>query len=120
MRDRIQQGADWIAGHEVWVVLALSPWLLFPAAVRSLTIIALVLLPVLWLVRCLAGRPLSAPTPLNGPLLLLLLGLGSAVLSRRCQSWLSPSDAFLLGMSLYLAIVNGEEYWRRPDLGGGL
>jgi O-antigen ligase/tetratricopeptide (TPR) repeat protein len=121
MKDRIRQGAEWIAGREVWVVLALSPWLLFPAAVRPLTITALVLLPLLWPVRCLAGRPLSARTPLNGPLLLLLLCLGPAVLVAPLPDLAIPqATTFLLGMSLYLAIVNGDEHWRRPDLGGGL
>ncbi len=121
MKDRIRQGAGWIAGREVWIVLSLSPWLLFPAAVRTLTIAALVSLPVLWLVRCLAGRPLSVRTPLNWPLLLLLLCLGPAVLLSPLPDLAVPqATAFLLGMSLYLAIVNGDEQWRRPELGGGL
>jgi O-antigen ligase/tetratricopeptide (TPR) repeat protein len=121
MKDRIRQGAAWIAGREVWVVLSLSPWLLFPAAVRPLTITALVLLPVLWLVRCLAGRPLSVRTPLNWPLLLLLLCLGPAVLVSPLPDLAVPqATTFLLGLSLYLAIVNGDEQWRRPEFGGGL
>jgi tetratricopeptide (TPR) repeat protein/O-antigen ligase len=121
MKDRIRKGADWLAAREVWVVLCLSPWLLFPAAARPLTVAALVSLPLLWLVRRLAGRPLSARTPLNGPLLLLLLCLGPAVLVSPLPDLSLPqATTFLLGLSLYLAIVNGDQQWRQPELGGGL
>ncbi|NOR83860.1 MAG: tetratricopeptide repeat protein [Ardenticatenales bacterium] len=118
MRTQARQGANWVARHEPLAVLLMAPWLLFPEASQSLTIGALVALPLLWLLRSIAGRPLSINTPLNTPLLLLLMALGAAV-------WVSPVPALsiprattlLLGVGLFFALVNCDPGWRRPEMG---
>ena len=98
MKNRIQRGADWIAGREPVVLLFLAPWLLFPDASRPLTIAALLILPLLWLLRRLAGRPLSVSTPLNGPLLFLLVSVGPAVyISPRPDLSIPQATTLLLG-----------------------
>ncbi len=107
-----------MAGREPLAVAVLAPWLLFPDLSRSLTIIALAALPLLWAVRSLAGRPVCWPTPLNRPLLIVLLMLGPAV-------WASPlpdlslahATVFLLGLALYFALVNCDPQWRRLEVG---
>ncbi len=121
MRDRIRQAANWLAKHEMWVVLSLSPWVLFPTVVRPLTMVSLVCLPLLWLVRRLAGRPLATRTPLDGPMLLMLFSVGTAVLvSPLPEQSVRQATTFLLGISLFFAIMNGSDRWRRPELIGGL
>lgn len=121
MRARTRQVADWLARHEPWAVLTLSPWLLFPRAVRPLTIASLAFLPLLWLIRRLSGRPATVSTPLNVPLLLLLTCLGPAVLvSPLPDNSIAVATTFLLGIGLYMAIVNSEGQWRRPESAGGL
>lgn len=118
MRTRARQGADWVARHEPLAVLLVAPWLLFPESSQSLTIGALVALPLFWLLRSIASRPLSLNTPLNAPLLLLLIALGAAV-------WVSPIPALslprattlLLGVGLFFALVNCDPGWRRPEMG---
>lgn len=121
IKNRIQRGADWIAGREPVVLLFLAPWLLFPDASRPLTIAALLVLPFLWLLRRLAGRPLTVSTPLNGPLLFLLAALGPAVyISPRPDLSIPHATTLLLGLGGYLAIVNCDREWRRPELGAGV
>jgi len=116
----IRQRADWLAGRELLLLLLfLAPWLLFPGVSRPLTIGALAVLPLLWLVRFVAGRPLSVHTSLNGPILLLLICLGPAVwVSPRPEASFPQATALLLGVGLFFALVNGDARWRRPDLAG--
>lgn len=118
MKTRIRQGAAWIAEREPLAVLLLAPWLIFPSASLLLTIAALIALPFLWLARWVAGRPVSIRTPLNWPLLLLLITLAPAVLvSPRPDLSLPKATTFLLGTGVFFALVNCDRRWRRPDVG---
>jgi len=88
------------------IVLAglLLPVAVFPSPVR---IAALLLLPLLWLLRRAAGYPLLPVTPLNSPLLLLLLMVLVTVLITPDLEWSLPKVAGIVyGSQLYLATVS--------------
>ena len=113
----LRRTSDWIAGREPLVLLFLTPWLLSPRMAPRLTLAALLLLPALWIIRILAGRPVSVSTPLNAPILLLLVGMAPA-------AWYSPLPAqslpyatvMLLGASWFFALVNCDARWRTLDV----
>lgn len=119
MIKEISKGADRIAGSEPLIFLFLTPWLIFPNLSRTLTIISLAAIPILWLIRPLAGRPISVRTPLNWPLLLMLGGLIPAIcFSTQSAESISQATSFLCGLGVYFAIVNCDSRWRKPELVG--
>lgn len=88
------------------IVLAglLLPVAVFPSPVR---IAALLLLPLLWLLRRAAGYPLLPVTLLNSPLLLLLVMVLVTVLITPDLEWSLPKVAGIVyGAQLYLATVS--------------
>ena len=78
--ERFRQLGSWIAERELLILLFLAPWLLSPSLSPNITLMALCILPLLWLVRRAAGRPFCLAAPLNPPLLLLLITLAFSFL----------------------------------------
>jgi tetratricopeptide (TPR) repeat protein len=109
----MRQAAGWVVDREVFWVLLAAPWLLFPDLFPSLTALALIAVPLLWLIRPVARHPIHVPSPMNLPLLLVLLSLGIAVVTGPRSGW-AASDAtvVVLGAGLVSALVNGSERWR--------
>jgi tetratricopeptide (TPR) repeat protein len=100
----------------MWVLL-LAPWLLFPFLYQPLTALALLTVPMLWVVRALARRPIHVSTPVNLPLVLLLLSLGVALLTGPQPALaISQATVMVLGVAVVSAFVNGDERWRGVHL----
>lgn len=88
---------------ELLLMGLLLPVALFPSPTRFL---ALLLIPLLWLLRRLLGRRLLPVTPLNGALLLLLLMTLVTVLITPDLLWSLPKVAGVVyGVALYFAVV---------------
>src|SRR5690606_16728532 len=89
---------------EIALAGLLLPVAVFPSPVR---IAALLLLPLLWLLRRAAGYPLLPVTLLNSPLLLLLVMVLVTVLITPDLEWSLPKVAGIVyGAQLYLATVS--------------
>lgn len=89
---------------EIGLVALLLPVALFPSPWR---LAALLLLPLLWLVRRARGYPLLPVTPLNSALLLLLLMVLVTVLITPDLAWSLPKVAGVVyGVLLLLGTVN--------------
>ena len=117
MRSVLRQAAGWVAERELVWVLLLAPWLLFPFLYQPLTTLALLTVPALWLVRAMAGRPIHVSTPVNPPLLLLLLSLGVALLTGPQPALAIPQAlVMVLGVALVSAFVNVDDRWRGAHL----
>lgn len=96
---------------EIVLVGLLLPVAVFPSPWR---VAALLLLPLLWLLRRAAGYPLLPVTPLNSPLLLLLLMVLVTVLITPDLGWSLPKVAGVVyGALLYLATVSVVRQERR-------
>ena len=115
--ERFQQLGSWIAERELLILLFLAPWLLSPSLSPNITLMALCILPLLWLVRRAAGRPFCLAAPLNPPLLLLLITLAvSFLVAPDAGQSISTATRFLLGAGIYFAFLNWDSRWRRPEL----
>ncbi len=96
---------------EIVLVGLLLPVAVFPSPARAA---ALLLLPLLWLLRRAAGYPLLPVTPLNSPLLLLLLTVLVTVLITPDLGWSLPKVAGVVyGALLYLTTVSVVRQERR-------
>jgi tetratricopeptide (TPR) repeat protein/O-antigen ligase len=113
MKIGLRRAAGWVAERELLWLFVAAPWLLFPELFPSLAILALVAVPLLWLIRALARRPLHVPTPMNLPSLLLLLSLGVAVVTGPFSGRaISGATTVVLGVALVSAFANGSGRWR--------
>ncbi len=110
-----------IGRWEPLLLVALAPAFLF---ITPRLVIVLLALPLLWLCRRLATGRWASPTPLNAPLLILLLALLVNV-------WITPNLAdslpkiagLLYGVTLYYALIEWAATERRRAallLGSGL
>ncbi len=114
--------ASWVAERELAVLLVLAPFLLFPTAFPIPAALALLSLPLLWACRWLAKGRLTQPSPLDIPILALLLMLPvSLLVSAHLELSLPKYTVVVLGVALYYAIVNCPR-WREvwlliPPLG---
>ncbi len=103
---RPRRAARWLARLELWLVLALAPFFLFPQP--AWTPWLLLAVGLLWLARWLGrGRP-TVPTPLDGPL--LGLGLMTLVSLWATYDWTLSFPKLCgvaLGLALFYALVNG-------------
>jgi putative inorganic carbon (hco3(-)) transporter len=89
---------------EILLMGLLLPIVLFPSPTRFL---ALLLIPLFWLLRRLLCRTLLPLTPLNGALLLLLLMVLVTVLITPDLLWSLPKVAGVVyGVALYFAAVS--------------
>ncbi len=98
------QTAVWIVEHELWLLLMVTPLLLFPSQLTPFGLV-LVLLP--WPCRWVAKNHLVARTPLEWPILGLLL---MAIVSLYPSIDLYTSAVILCqivaGVSLFYGVVN--------------
>ncbi len=110
--------ARWVARYElVWLAMA-APLLLFPGWWTSL---GLAIIALSWLSRWVAWGRASRPTPLDGPIavLLLMVGIGLAVSVDLAWSW-PRTPVILLGIATYYGLVNSiktEKHLRRLAVG---
>jgi O-antigen ligase len=96
-----------LARYELAILLAASPFFLFP---QPDFLYVLLLVPAQQLVRWwVQGRP-TRPSPLNLPILLLLVMLAPAFWLAEPHTALPKLAGLVFGIALYLAIVNGP--WR--------
>ena len=109
MRQHIKTAAFRIANLELVVVLfGVAPVLLFDAYVPKWAIaVALAVVPMLWLIRWLgSGSPIHA-TPLDLPILILLLMVPAGVWAAAETSLSLPQVyRIILGVGLFYAMVN--------------
>jgi len=118
LRTAARRTAKWLAANEPVLVLGLMPWLLAPDFSEPISALALLLLPVLWLIRVLAERPIMVRSPLNWPLLLLLASVIPAVYFAPQPAAAADHAAALVGgFATFAAILNGDSRWRRPVTG---
>lgn len=84
-------------------VALVAPLLLFPTPAR---VLAALVIPVIWIARRAAGGRLVPPTPLNAPLVLLLVMVGVSVLvTFDVRFSLGKVAGVLLGVLAFWAIV---------------
>jgi tetratricopeptide (TPR) repeat protein/O-antigen ligase len=114
---KVRQGIGWLAEREFVCVFLAAPWLLFPDLVPSLTSLALVAIPALWLFRSVARRPVHVSTPVNLPIFLMLLSIGVAVLTAPLVGpAVGNATVIVLGVAIVSALVNGDDSWRRVQV----
>lgn len=102
---RLRRMARWIALHELWLLGAAAPFLLFPS---RWTIPAFSVIVLTWLCRWVAKGRLTASTPADAPIVLMLfmtwIGFYSSV---------DPSVSLaglwriVLGVAIFYGLVNG-------------
>ncbi len=108
------QQAKWIEG---FVLLAATPFLLFPERFILLTAVSLIMLAILWLAPLFAARsPLIPPTPYNAALCLFGLMLGIAILvTADPDLTLSKATGLILGLGVWrflvLAVQKRSQTW---------
>jgi putative inorganic carbon (HCO3(-)) transporter len=123
---RVKQRLRRIAGFEPFWVLALGAGLLLPqrllAAVPGPAAglwrpLLIALLLVGWAVRALAYGRLTRRTPLDWPLLFLILCIPVSLWASadRGVSW-AAAGTLIFGMALYFALVNWPPAMRRPEI----
>lgn len=94
----------WIVANELWILLLLGPLFLFPR--RAFTPL-LLLFPILWVLRWRVRGRLTRRTPLDWPILFLLVMLPiSLVVSADVDRSLPKFFGLLWNIGVYYAIVN--------------
>lgn len=105
----LSQGQSWRPGAYypdvlLGLLLLVAPFLLFP---RGYGLLALLLLPVLWLVRWSLTGHFVPRTPLDGPVLLLLAALLASLWATFDLSFsIGKISSLLLGIVIYYASVD--------------
>lgn len=74
----VQYGAEWIATHELWFLALAVPLLIFPNRAASLGVL---LISVLWVIRWVARSHISVRTPVDVPIVALLVMIPVALLA---------------------------------------
>ena len=101
----------WLIKWEIAWLFILTPFLFFPSPRRSLTLLAL---PLLWLIRWIAYRRFIARTPLDWPLLLMLLMVGVSLWATFDPLFSLPKvTGVLLGIAFYYAYVEYSQQQKR-------
>jgi len=101
--------AGWIADHEIWLLALIVPLLLFPARFSPL---GLFLIPVPGLCRWVSRGHLTRRTPLDLPILLLLLMIPITLWATALPEITWPAVyKLLVGIALFYGIVN----WARDE-----
>lgn len=100
----VKAAARWVADYELLFLLAAMPFLIFPG---RFTRAALVLIAVLWLCRWAAYGSITRRTPLDIPILGLLMMLPVTLYASADWSLTLPKlYGILLGVALFYGIVN--------------
>lgn len=101
----LQRFAGWVAQHELWILAAAAPFLLFPS---RWTVLAFSVIVASWLCRWIAQGRLSVPTPGDAPIALLLfttaIGLYASV---DPSSSLAGLWRIVLGVAVFYGLANG-------------
>ena len=101
----LRRSLVWVTDNEFWITCLVVPLLLFP---NRWTWVGLMALLLLWLARFLQTRQLICRTPLDLPILLLLLMVPvSLYVTVDLQLSLVGMLQILAGTSLFYAAVNG-------------
>ena len=101
--------ARWIADHEIWLLALIIPLLLFPSRFSHL---GLFLIPLPWLCRWIGLGHLTRRTPLDLPILLLLLMIPVTLWTTALPEITRPAvHKLLAGIALFYGIVN----WARDE-----
>ncbi|MDE3090991.1 MAG: O-antigen ligase family protein, partial [Chloroflexota bacterium] len=96
--------ARWLVANELWILLLASPFFLFPR--RAFTPL-LLLFPILWVLRWRVRGRLTRRTPLDWPILFLLVMLPiSLVVSADVDRSMPKFFGLLWNVGVYYAIVN--------------
>jgi len=106
----LENAARWVASVEPWLLLALSPFLMFPNRFTP-AVLPVLLLP--WIARKFARGHFTARTAVDWPMVILLLMLPVSL-------WASPDlhrsvpklYGIILGVAVFYGIVN---FVRRPS-----
>ncbi len=94
----------WLASIEPWLVLALTPFLMFPNRVTPLLV---PLLAIPWLGRRFTKGHFTERTAMDGAILVLVLMLPISVwASRDVQNSMSKLYGIVLGIAVFYAIAN--------------
>ena len=97
--------ARWIALHELWLLGAAGPLLLFPS---RWTIPAFSVIVLTWLCRWVAKGTVTVPTPADGPIVLMLFMTWIGVCSSADPSVsLASLWRIVLGVAIFYGLVNG-------------
>jgi O-antigen ligase len=102
--------ANWLADHELWLLAVVAPPLVLPELMPGRLIVgaALALLTIPWLARLVARGRLSRPSPLDLPVLLLVLWLPlNLYASVDLKLSLPKLTGILFGVALCYAAING-------------
>ena len=98
------RAARWVSDHEIWLVLLIAPLMLFP---RRWSWIAFVALGLLWLVRWKTTGRLTARTPLDWPILgILMMTLVSLYPSVDLTLSATKFYGIVLGVAAFYAMTN--------------
>lgn len=93
----------WLIKWEIGWLFILTPFFFFPSPKRSLALLAL---PLLWLIRWIAYRRFIPRTALDWPLLLMLLMVGVSLWATFDPLFSLPKvTGLLLGIAFYYAMV---------------
>ncbi|HID28472.1 MAG TPA: hypothetical protein EYP19_00520 [Desulfobacterales bacterium] len=105
---RLKAAASWIAEHELWLVGLAIPPLVFPGLFpRVLVLSALVWIPVLWLCRWAARGYLTVHTPMDLPILGIVLMLPVSLYASADLSLSVPIiHKIILEIAIFYGIVN--------------
>jgi len=92
---------------EPWLLALAAPFLLFPYFSPALTVLSLALVPLIWVGRWRSKRRITRHTPIDWPIVTLLLLLPVALwVSTNWALSIPKLTAILLGVAAYYTIVN--------------
>jgi putative inorganic carbon (HCO3(-)) transporter len=117
---------EWIAAHELWFLAVPIPLLIFPNPAAPLALIGVAFL---WLIRWVARGHITVRTPVDVPIIGLLVMIPAALYASvdLAKSWIILYQV-IAGMALFYGLVNAlrleKDVWRMAFLlvlgGGGL
>jgi len=104
----LKGAANWIAEHELWLLAPAAPTLMFPEILpRTAVVAGLLLILFLWLVRWVARGYVTVHTPMDIPILGLVVMLPvSLFASVNLQLSLPKLTGIILGVATFYSIVN--------------
>ena len=104
----LKRGTTWVAEHELWLLGLAVPALMFPEMLpRTVVVAGLLLILLLWLVRWVARGYVTVHTPMDIPILGLVIMLPvSLYASVNPQLSFPKLTGIILGVATFYAIVN--------------
>ena len=123
---KVKRMTEWITAHELWFLAVPIPLLIFP---NPATPLALIGVAFLWLIRWVARGHITVRTPVDVPIVGLLVMIPVALYASvdLAKSWIILYQV-IAGMALFYGLVNAlrleKDVWRMAFLlvlgGGGL